>query len=216
VGTVIVRTAADEAGPADRTLIIDGRDTGKLARERRVHLDPGSHLLLVEAAGGVSPFTQRFDVAAGASVTLVVPPASVAPARVANRDDARSTTAVAPLPTAPVAASDQGTPRGRTWRVAGIATASAGVVALGVGLLFGLAARSASAEVSHKYDADRDSAGRRDEVLQWVGYGVGLAAIGAGAWMFHHAADMDQPDTDGGHAFRILVGPRGLAAEGTF
>ena len=121
-----------------------------------------------------------------------------------------------PAPTAAVASSPHDASAGHAWRVAGLATASGGVVALGAGLLFGLAARSASQDVSRKYDADRDSAGKRDAVLQWVGYGVGAAALGAGAWLFHHGAASDQHDSASDHAVRLLVLPRAVALEGAF
>ena len=210
VGTLIVRL--EGVAPGDRALVLDGRDAGKLAPERRIPVDPGPHLLLVDQPGGASPFTQRFQVAAGATATVVVPAAPVIAAPVARQDDAPPSSP----PSAAFASPTQASSDGHAWRVAGIATASGGVVALGAGLLFGLAARSASQDVSRKYDADRDSAGKRDAVLQWVGYGVGIAALGAGAWLFHHGAGGDQHDGAGDHAIRLLVLPRAVALEGAF
>jgi tetratricopeptide (TPR) repeat protein len=210
VGTLIVRL--EGVAPAERALVVDGRDAGKLAPLRRVHLDPGPHLLLVDQPGAPSPFTQRFELAAGASVTIVVPAVPVPAAGVADQGAAKS--GPPPLVTAP--ASNEAAARGRAWRVAGIATASGGVASLGAGLLFGLAARSASADVSRKYDAERDSAGRRDETLQWIGYGVGIVAVGVGAWLFHHGTDADQKDAGNVSALGLHIGPRGVAVEGVF
>ncbi len=73
------------------------------------------------------------------------------------------------------------------WRIAGIATAAGGVVLVGVGVAFGLAARSAADSVSQQYSAGTESDGKRDVTLQWIGYGVGAAAVAAGALMYMHS-----------------------------
>jgi len=207
VGTL--RVVADVEGAA---IIVDGRDMGKTAPARELRLDPGPHLLLVDRGGGTAPFTQRLDVAAGAAVTVVVRLAAPAPT-------ADVSTATAP-PAPPVIAR-QAAPvvegaapeRGRAWRTAGIATAAAGAGFLGGGLLFGLSARSASADVSHQYDASQDSAGRRDETLQWIGYGVGAAAIATGAWLFFHGRALDSSEAP---ALQAGVLPGRLFVEGRF
>ena len=206
VGTL--RVVADVEGA---TIVIDGRDMGKTAPAREIRLDPGPHLLLVDRGGGTAPFTQRLDVAAGAAVTVVV--RLTAPAPVTSEAAA---TAVAAPPQAPPSrqpASTGGLDRGRAWRTAGIATAAAGAGFLGGGLLFGLAARSASADVSHQFDASQDSAGRRDETLQWVGYGVGAAAIAAGAWLFFHGQALDAADAP---SLQAGILPGRLFVEGRF
>lgn len=192
VGTL--RVVADVEGAA---IVVDGRDMGKTAPARELRLDPGPHLLLVDRGGGTAPFTQRLDVAAGAAVTVVVhltaPPAAAGAAGGAEPGPSApdvTTAARQPSPRAEGTALD----RGRAWRTAGIVTAAAGAGFLGGGLLFGLAARSASSDVSHQFDASQDSAGRRDETLQWVGYGVGAAAIATGAWLFFHGRALDSSE----------------------
>ncbi|HEY2903141.1 MAG TPA: tetratricopeptide repeat protein [Polyangia bacterium] len=87
---------------------------------------------------------------------------------------------VTPLQTAaPAPASD-----GRGWRTAGIVTAAGGVVLIGVGIAYGAAAKGAADSVSQQYSASTESAGKRDVTLQWVGYGVGAAAVAAGAFLY--------------------------------
>ncbi len=64
--------------------------------------------------------------------------------------------------------------------VPGVVLTVVGVAAIGGGVAFGLAARSAATSVASQYDPTRESAGKRDATLQWVGYGVGAAALVTG------------------------------------
>lgn len=210
VGTLVVK-----ADPSNRGVIVDGRDLEKTngdgARDREIFLDPGPHLLLIERSSGAPPFTHRFDLQAKAVVTVVVPVeatiVATAPAP-SSLPQSRSTDAM-------VTASTPSA--GRSWRTAGIATAAGGVVLVGTGLAFGLAARSAANAVSSTYDAQRDSAGKRDAALAWIGYGVGAAAIAAGAVLFHHGFQQETAaNTESQRAFHVVVGPTAIAAAGTF
>ena len=209
VGTL--RVVADVEGAS---IVIDGRDVGKTAPAREIRLDPGPHLLLVDRGGGTAPFTQRLDIAAGAAVTVVVRlTAAVAEAGAPNAAPASPQAMPAPAGVPAAGAEGRASDRGQRWRMAGIITAAAGAGFLGGGLLFGLAARSASTDVSHQFDAGRDSAGRRDETLQWVGYGVGAAAIATGTWLFFHGRALDATE---GPALRAAVLPGRLVVEGRF
>jgi len=211
------------ADVVDAAIVVDGRELGTTAAKNDIPLDPGPHLLLVDRGHGTSPFTQRLEIAAAAVLTVPVhlagagsPGPVAAPASSPNGQTAIAPSAVATgsdadarrTPSDPAMPDGNG---GRWARNAGIATASAGVLLLGGGLLFGLAARSASADVSRQYDPDRDSAGKRDATLQWVGYGVGLAAIVTGAVLFVHGTSTGP--TDGLHA---SIGPGGVSAGGSF
>jgi hypothetical protein len=51
-------------------IYVDGHSYGVTPRTEDILLDPGPHLLLVEKEGTDKPFTQRFDAAAGQSITL--------------------------------------------------------------------------------------------------------------------------------------------------
>ena len=70
--------------------------------------------------------------------------------------------------------------RRRLGVLPGVVLTAAGVAAIGGGVAFGLAARSAATAVASQYDPNRESAGKRDATLQWVGYGVGAAALVTG------------------------------------
>jgi hypothetical protein len=80
---------------------------------------------------------------------------------------------------------------GRGWRIAGIATAAGGVALIAAGIAFGAAAQSAADDVGKKYNSSTDSAGKRDATLQWVGYGVGAAALAAGTLLYLHGRHPD-------------------------
>jgi len=98
-------------------------------------------------------------------------------------------------PLAPMSPSAPPSPAtdGRSWRIAGIATAGAGVALIAAGIAFGAAAQSAADEVGKKYNSSTDSAGKRDATLQWVGYGVGAAALAAGTLLYLHGR---QPESE--------------------
>jgi hypothetical protein len=91
---------------------------------------------------------------------------------------------------APPPRGDEGAPPatngGAGLRTTGLVLAGAGVVAAGVGLAFGLKARSAgqSDSAAPTYDPGAASAGHRYQTLQFVGYGVGGALIAAGVTTF--------------------------------
>jgi len=81
----------------------------------------------------------------------------------------------------------------RSWRIAGIATGAAGVACIGIGIAFGAAAKSAADSVSQQYNAGTESDGKRDATLQWVGYGVGVAALATGVILYVRGMPSDKP-----------------------
>jgi len=110
----------------------------------------------------------------------------------------------APVPAAaaPAVATPVGSPApdardagGHRLRGAGIASGVVGVALLAGGLYMGLRARSLSDEVSRDGQKTQDGMpgtfsqskydeGRRDVTLQWVGIGVGAAALAAGGVLY--------------------------------
>jgi hypothetical protein len=117
------------------------------------------------------------------AATASEPPAASepAPARRPRTEVAAGTPSEDSPPRTQVRASREPTPRGGgSVSVPGVVLTIAGVAAIGGGVAFGLAARSAATSVASQYDPSRDSAGKRDATLQWVGYGVGAAALVAG------------------------------------
>ena len=76
---------------------------------------------------------------------------------------------------------------GRTMRIAGIATGGAGVVAIGVGVLFGLKSKSISNELSEAdmFDQARYDDGKAAERNMYIFTGVGVAALAAGGVLYY-------------------------------
>jgi tetratricopeptide (TPR) repeat protein len=107
---------------------------------------------------------------------------------------------------APPAPVDQG----RNLRIGGLVVAGVGVAAVATGLVFGLQAKSKGESVSSagRFDPDADSAGRRAQTLQWVFYGVGVAALAAGATTYYFGLDSG----DGRVSLAPAVSPDGLGA----
>ena len=89
----------------------------------------------------------------------------------------------------------------RSLKLAGLATAGAGVGLVLTGAAFGMLARSAQSDVESAvangspYDPDRDAAGRRDATISVVTLGVGAAAVVAGGVMYFLAARSDTQST---------------------
>lgn len=77
--------------------------------------------------------------------------------------------------------SDQGS---KSMRIAGIATFGAGVVALGLGIKFGLDAKSLESDVMENWDPGDFDDGESAERNAFVFYGVGVVAVTAGSVLY--------------------------------
>lgn len=102
--------------------------------------------------------------------------------------------------------------RDRSVSVPGLVFTIAGAALVGTGVAFGLAARSAAKSVAAQYDPDRDSAGHRDAILQWVGYGVGAAALVTGVILLVRGPS----EADNAPSVRVGLSPGGALVAGTF
>jgi len=97
----------------------------------------------------------------------------------------------------------------------GLGAAAGGIVLVGVGVGFGMAARSAQSDVENQFDEKRDADGRRNERLQWVAYGAGAAALAVGCVLFvtgMHAA----PEEQKGVRVSWAIGPAGASIGAQF
>lgn len=102
-------------------------------------------------------------------------------------------TSAAPSPD--LAASGGRQPRFTGKQVTGMVVAGFGVAALGAGAFFSFKVQSAESDVNQLVKGqtlveagqlkERDRAGARYELMQWISYGVGLAALTAGATTFY-------------------------------
>jgi tetratricopeptide (TPR) repeat protein len=107
----------------------------------------------------------------------------------------------------------------RRLRQAGIACGAVGVVALGVGVYYWTRATSLSDSANNAavYNPSDYDSGKSAETMQWVFYGVGAAAVAAGAGLYAYGrwyARAQQPSV----ALAPVIGPGavGLAAQGAF
>lgn len=97
--------------------------------------------------------------------------------------------------------------------VPGVVLAVVGVAAIGGGVAFGLAARSAASAVASQYDPNRESAGKRDATLQWVGYGVGAAALVTGVILLVRGPGEPEASSS---PVQVGFGPGGASLSGRF
>jgi len=127
-------------------------------------------------------------VPAGAAV-VTEPPPSAAATTAPPAPPTTATTSAPPsgAPATVTATGDRPTERGRTLRIAGIATAAGGGASLVAGVIFGAMASSKGDSVGSaaQFNPDDDSAGHRDATLQWVFYGIGAAAVVGGAALYY-------------------------------
>ncbi len=104
---------------------------------------------------------------------------------------------------------------GGSVSVPGVVLTIAGAAVMGGGVAFGLAARSAATAVAKQYDPDRESAGKRDATLQWIGYGVGAAALVTGVILLVRGPD-DAPAASSSAEVGLGFYPGGASLSGRF
>jgi hypothetical protein len=100
---------------------------------------------------------------------------------------------VAPAPVVTVVAPAAVSDTAHELRVAGIATASVGVALVATGIYFGARTQSLSNEVTSdakkgQFSQSKYDEGQRDQLLQWVGYGIGAAALVSGGLLYYFSS----------------------------
>lgn len=99
----------------------------------------------------------------------------------------------------------------RPLRIAGLAVGGAGALALVGGIVMGARAKSLSDEVSSDarkqpvgtFDRSKYDSGKRAETLEWVGYGVGAAALLGGAVLYWYGMVGQGPATSANLAWTV-------------
>jgi tetratricopeptide (TPR) repeat protein len=127
----------------------------------------------------------------------------------------------APVGGVPVVATPASPPpdsaAGRGLRIAGLVTAGVGVAGVAAGIVCGLQASSLRKDaVNGTYDANKDSQAKTYRTLEWVGFGVGGAAVVTGAVLYVLGASAQTTDTQ--VTFLPVLAPSmgGAALAGTF
>lgn len=156
-GNVTAAEVAKFAQTALWTLVKDRTQTPEM------HGDPGTVLAdnATEARPDLTKLARSLDEAASPVVSA----------------SAVTTTAPPPPPAA--------APHSGYWRTAGLVTMAGGVAVMGVGAYFGLHARSLASEISDgkTYNAAKDDERGSAVNKQYIGYGVGGAALVGGLLM---------------------------------
>ena len=102
------------------------------------------------------------------------------------------------------------TDRGRTFRIAGYATAGTGAVLMLLGIYEYTRAKSASddieaaARANRAFDPAVEDRGKTAETMQWVFYGLGALAVGAGAGLFFYGQHLNATETT---TWRVSLAP---------
>jgi len=143
--------------------------------------------------------------AGGSPGETPAPRLAAAPPPVAARPSPR----LPPLP-APPADSDHHS----VLRPTGLALGAAGVVLLGVGVGYGMAARSAQHEVEYQYDPGRDADGAHYERLQWIAYAAGGVTLATGLGLL--LASLREPGSSERSESHAIVSPNGVGWESRF
>jgi hypothetical protein len=129
---------------AGAEILVDGKSRGVTPRDRPIYLDPGPHQLAVRKAQPPLAHAERLDVSAGTAITVRV-----------------QAPATAAAPPASAAAVDIPPPPVRRWQ-APVAWGAAGLaaIALGYGLVEGLAHNRTLNQFNDRADCFADVAGR--------------------------------------------------------
>lgn len=202
-----IAIVALEADVGAANLTVDGLGRGQVSFPRRLYLAPGPHQVVVRA--GDATETTTITGVAGETLTVAVHLPPPVPPAVGARAAERPPPASAPPPVegppgpAAVEVLQAPAPSSASWaRPWALSAAAVGAVSIGVGIAFGLAARSDGEAVTGEsqsratFTPDVQSAGLRDQRLEAVFLAVGTAALVAGVslyvWARHHG--------DGGRA----------------
>jgi tetratricopeptide (TPR) repeat protein len=125
----------------------------------------------------------------------------------------------APNPYAPPAPPPAATDSGRKFRIAGLATAGGGAAMMLLGIWQYTRASSASddieaaARANQAFDPAVEDRGKSAETLQWVFYGLGTAAIAAGAGLWFYGQHVTANETT---TWRVSLAPTLAPGRSTF
>lgn len=170
----------DANGKADEAA---ARRKGEIDARRLAEADAVWHVLEHEPARNAA------EAAAQPRPVEDAPPTSAAAARAATATEAAAVPSIGDAMRPPEA------PAGQRLRIAGLATGGAGVIALGIGVAFGLHARSISDETAQweMFHQARFDEGQAAERNMYILTGVGAAALLTGGVLYYlgHRADSE-------------------------
>jgi len=192
----------------EQSIELDGSLIGRAAWNTPMPVNPGKHRLRVSAPG-YREYTTEFEVGREKDAKRVeVPALERLPA--APTTPVAATGAASPAKSDAPAPSAKPSPGSRTKRVAAYVTAGAGVGLVGIGSFFGVRALSKMSESDDacpnqqcsRTGADRSVQANSAANAANVCVGVGLAAIGVGAYLYFTSSN-----PKGEQAARVLLTP---------
>ena len=200
----------DAAGAPGLQVTVDGTPLDAAAYGVALPVDPGSHIIRAEAPGK-EPFEKSVDVPSTSKKQLEV---EVPP--LADRAAAPAAAATGAESSPPASAGDApapehtGTPTARTL---GFVAGGLGIVSVGVGSFFGLKAfnrwDARNAACQGGCTAEAKTAGddaKQAATISTIGFGVGVAALGAGLVLILTAPSGKEPSAPSAHVGRVEVG----------
>ena len=197
-------------GPPQATIAVEGAVVGTLPLAKPLRVRSGDCRFVVTAPGYES-VSRTVDVAAGQLTRETVNLAKVASSSQSNSEVSGTARPVAVDSDqghvaagenevgngASVATNNAQATNGATSSnhlpTVGIVLASAGLVAVGAGVVFSVKTHAAGQDAAKNptFDPSADSTGRRYQTLQYVAYGVGAALIAAGVTTYVLGSDRD-------------------------
>jgi hypothetical protein len=203
-------TLVVSATSTELSIELDGSLIGRPAWNTPMPINPGRHKLRVSAPG-FKEYTAEFDVGREKDAKRVeipaLEPAPAAPAPATPAADGK-----APAPAAPSGATTGSKPSAgsRTKRVAAYVTAGTGLGLVGIGGFFGVRALSKMSESDDQCPDDRCTHTGAERSVQAnsaanvanVCVGVGLAAIGVGAYLYFTSGSSKNEQ-----AARLMIAP---------
>lgn len=201
-------TLVVSATTAELSVELDGSLIGRPAWNTPMPINPGRHQLRASAPG-FKDYTTEFDVGREKDAKRVeVPalePAPAAPAAPAATAEQAPASGAPPSP-----ASSKPSSASRTKRVAAYVTAGTGIGLVGIGSFFGVRALSKMSESDDACPNDRCTHTGAERSVQAnsaanvanVCVGVGLAAIGVGAYLYFTSGSSKNEQ-----AARVLLTP---------
>ncbi len=206
-GRVAALVVASDTAGAD--VFVDGRLSGTTPLPRPVLVAPGLHQIVVQKAGVAAAYADRIDARAGTEIRIQ--------ARLAVSVTAATT--IPPTVVSVTPAPEEKPPLGRA-RILGLVLGGVGVAATGVGVAYGLIARSRRDDASAacpnqcvaKGDVDRWNQARLAGNISTGAFVLGAAGIASGVVIWLSA----RPPADGAFRTQISLGPGGLHILGSW
>jgi hypothetical protein len=202
--SVVVRDAARVSG---LQVTVDGTPLDTAAYGVALPVDPGSHLVRAEAPGK-EPFEKSVDVPSTSAkqLELEVPPLGDQAAA-----SGAATVGAGPSPSGDTGGSQRSGPS--TARTLGFVAGGFGIVSVGVGSFFGLKAfnrwdaRNAACQGGCTPEAKTASDdAQQAATISTIGFGVGVAALGAGLVLILTAPSSKEPSPSSAHVGKVQVG----------